>query len=552
MRSPRCRERVNVSGDRLSNLPDDLIHKILSYIGTKQAVETSALASRWRFVWTSLPYLNFSSEDFPSLPKFSKFVNHVLSRRNNEIEVPFVKLTFRGKVSQVFVRRILNYAISHNVQQLTVICLLENNIEIPLSLFSSESLKSLTLKTVELCVPRRGSYSCTLSSMWELPALTTLHLDRIGLSVDSTDKCIGLISKCVNLKNLTLEDCKPMGSYDITICHSVLSNLKINGGVRYVKSVSVVAPQLKKLSILHPMSKIQISAAPDLAYLRLLNCCCSNISVDDFPHLEEVDVCIFDPYRDHPQEVIRLLRHLHSVKYLRLNLEILEHLSSSVELISHQPSPFTNLKSLKIYPKLVNEWNLPKKRVDMSIEVKTYLLDSSPSATFTIVSREELNAPKNATSAQYLMAELQVLLEQERANTMTDKAHMEQKEAPMESHKGKMHEQEQPQPETNMQPHFAGTFGQMKSYWKDLSVRTEKRKEKACLIISKLENIEKLLAKLPASKRAMIQPCFSSLCAEADIITSEVTDLLKMQCDENRSRLGVCFHKLATSSDPSS
>ncbi|GKD42390.1 hypothetical protein Tco_1267035 [Tanacetum coccineum] len=72
------------------------------------------------------------------------------------------------------------------------------------------------------------------------------------------------------------------------------------------------------------MSKIQISAAPDLAYLRLLNCCCSNISVDDFPHLEEVDVCIFDPYRDHPQEVIRLLRHLHSVKYLRLNLEILE------------------------------------------------------------------------------------------------------------------------------------------------------------------------------------------------------------------------------------
>nr|GEY12908.1 hypothetical protein [Tanacetum cinerariifolium] len=424
MRSRRCRERVDVSGDRLSNLPDDLIHKILSYIGTKQAVETSALASRWRFVWTSLPYLNFSSEDFPSLPKFSKFVNHVLSRRNNEIEVPFVKLTIRGKVNQV-----------------------------------SESLKSLTLKTVELCAPRRGSYSCTLSLMWELPALTTLHLDRIGLPVDSTDKCIGLISKCVNLKNLTLEDCKPVGSYDITICHSVLSNLKINGEVRYVKSVS----------ILHSMSKIQISAAPDLAYLLLKNCCCSNISVDDFPHLEEVDVCIFDPYRDHPHEVIRLLRHLHIVKYLRLNLEILE-----------------------------------------------------------------------------------VLLEQEKANTMTDKAHMEEKEAPIESHKGKMHEQEQPQLETNMQPHFPRTFGQMKSYRKDLSVRTEKRKEKACLIISKLEDIEKLLAKLPASKRAMIQPCFSSLCAEADIITSKVTDLLKMQCDENQSRLGVCFHKLATSTDPSS
>ena len=176
MGSRPCRWRMNVNGDRLINLLDDLIHKILSYIGIKQAVETSALASRWRFVWTSLPYLSFSSEDFPSLPKFSKFVNHVLSRRNNEIEVSFVNLTFRGKVSQVFVRRILNYAISHNVQQLTVTCLLENDIEFPLSLFSSQSLKNLTLKT-ELCAPRRQSYSCSLSSMWELPALTTLHLD---------------------------------------------------------------------------------------------------------------------------------------------------------------------------------------------------------------------------------------------------------------------------------------------------------------------------------------------------------------------------------------
>nr|GFA54171.1 hypothetical protein [Tanacetum cinerariifolium] len=42
------------------------------------------------------------------------------------------------------------------------------------------------------------------------------------------------------------------------------------------------------------------------------------------------------------------------------------------------------------------------------------------------------------------LAELHVLLEQGKANTMPNKAHMEQKEAPMESHKGNMHEQEQP------------------------------------------------------------------------------------------------------------
>lgn len=190
-----------------------------------------------------------------------------------------------------------------------------------LSLTPSHS--KISLKT-ELCGPRRQNYSCSLSSMWELPALTTLHLDWIELPVDNTDKCIGLISKCMNLRNLTLEHCEPVGSNDLIICHSGLSNLKIEGGGWYVGLVSVVAPQLKKLSIINPTSEIQISAAPDLAYLLLQNYYCSSISVDDFPHLEEVDVCIFDPHMDDPQEVVSMLQCLHSVKCLRLNFEILE------------------------------------------------------------------------------------------------------------------------------------------------------------------------------------------------------------------------------------
>ncbi|GKG49395.1 hypothetical protein Tco_0515847, partial [Tanacetum coccineum] len=84
------------------------------------------------------------------------------------------------------------------------------------------------------------------------------------------------------------------------------------------------------------------------------------------------------------------------------------------------------------------------------------------------------------------------------------------------------------------------------------SVRIEQRQEKACRIISKLEDIEKLLAKLPASKRAMIQPCFSSLCAEAEIVTHKITDYMKIQCDENQCRLSVCFRELAASFVPSS
>ena len=61
-------------------------------------------------------------------------------------------------------------------------------------------------------------------------------------------------------------------------------------------------------------------------------------------------------------------------------------LSSSVELILNRPSPFANLKSLHIYP--VKELSEVRNDVEMSSEVKSYLLENSPSATFTMVSRE--------------------------------------------------------------------------------------------------------------------------------------------------------------------
>lgn len=59
-----------------------------------------------------------------------------------------------------------------------------------------------------------------------------------------------------------------------------------------------------------------------------------------------------------------------------------------MELISYQPSPFANLKSLDIYPvKELSEYEAPKKQ-NMSTEVKNYLLNSSPNAAFTMISRE--------------------------------------------------------------------------------------------------------------------------------------------------------------------
>lgn len=133
--------------------------------------------------------------------------------------------------------------------------------------------------------------------------------------------------------------------------------------------------------------------------------------------------------------------------------------------------------------------------------------------------------------AQNLMAELQVLLEKENDNIKTNMAHLERGKAQADSLKAR----------AKKKPKIEGTMEQMKSGWENLLVQLKGRKEKACLIISRLQCIEELLTSMPVSKRAKLQPCFSSMRSEANIAISQITDYMKIQCDENQRRSSVLF-----------
>ncbi|XP_071737315.1 F-box protein At1g60400-like isoform X2 [Rutidosis leptorrhynchoides] len=507
-------KKMKVEYDRLSSLPEGLIHKILSFIGTKLVVQTSALSSRWRYTWTSVPYLDFSSDDFANLPIFSKFVTHVLSGRNNEVEVSCLKLRFRGKVSQVFVKRLLNYAVSHNVQQMIVTCLLDKDIDFPLSVFSSPSVKNFTL-TTECCGIRKkycDYVHINPTSTWELPALTTLYLSYVTLCDDYTEKCIGVFSKCANLRNMTLSHYKTTSPDGFTISHPQLSNLTLENGYRGGKVVNVVAPHLESFTIINYALDCQhLVSAPNLTSLVCKGYGPLQLNTDGFPVLMKADLYISRAQNaEAATKIVCLLEQLHTVKSLTLSLEIIELLSSSIELLSRLPSPFSNLKSLAIYPINVSERALPKENVTtMSIEVKSYLLDNSPSATFTMVLREEIIAPKR-------MSELQMLLEKEKASVETNRAHKKRKKMPM------------------------------RKSWENLGVQFERKKSKACLIISRLKGIKRLLTRLPASKRATFQPCYANLCADSDFVMSKITESIKNKCDENQNRLSVSFRELDT------
>ncbi|XP_044406863.1 MEIOTIC F-BOX protein MOF-like [Triticum aestivum] len=51
-------------GDRLSNLPDCLLHSVLSCLRSRQAVHTSLLSRRWRHLWRAVPCVDVDHRDF--------------------------------------------------------------------------------------------------------------------------------------------------------------------------------------------------------------------------------------------------------------------------------------------------------------------------------------------------------------------------------------------------------------------------------------------------------------------------------------------------------
>ncbi|MFS7993197.1 putative F-box domain, leucine-rich repeat domain superfamily, F-box-like domain superfamily [Helianthus anomalus] len=72
--------------DRLSMLPDELIHKIFSFTSLKYAIQTTVLSSSWKSIWTS-------------------------------VDLYSARLSLYGTVRETLVKGVLHYTFSRNVQE---------------------------------------------------------------------------------------------------------------------------------------------------------------------------------------------------------------------------------------------------------------------------------------------------------------------------------------------------------------------------------------------------------------------------------------------------
>ncbi|PWA69191.1 F-box domain, cyclin-like protein [Artemisia annua] len=357
----------HVEEDIISNLPVEIIHHILSFINMKYAVQTSALSRKWRHIWTLMPHLNLNSSPFFTIPQFAKFVKHLLSHRNNQADIFTVELKFKGVPTQFFVRSIINYAYSHNVKKLTMTSSTNTLNRLPLCLFSSRTLKHLTLAAS--CDGAFYSYKdCNMG--WDFPTLETLNLSRFLFGCDE-DETPNVFSKCVNLKDLTLHKCSMYFRKTFNVCVPRLLNLTVMNTSSFPMVFNVVAPQLKNFTT--SVVRATASETPFLPdSLRL--------STESFDSLERVHLSLSNPscrLEKYVPVLLSLFQKLRSTKFLILDVDIIETLSLGLDQLSHEPCPFDKLTCLKIntaqrlYP-------IPT----IPVQVRNYLLENSPNATF--------------------------------------------------------------------------------------------------------------------------------------------------------------------------
>lgn len=218
-------QSIDGSFDNISLLPDCILHHIMSYLPTKDAVATCVLSKRWKHLWTSVPSMDlddsplyYSQFDFchtDDVTCFMNFVEKVLLLRDTPNMRKF-RLSCRVCFIASRVNEWILAAIRHNVQELDLCLFVDEPFMLPGSVFDNKLLTVIKLEmNCTLHLPPRIS----------IPWLRTLHLCLVTFPNDNLMQ--SLFSGCPSLEELSLLDCD-------------WTNLK---------SISIAMPSLKILII---------------------------------------------------------------------------------------------------------------------------------------------------------------------------------------------------------------------------------------------------------------------------------------------------------------
>lgn len=218
---PEEHHEQNISVDRLSDLPDYIIHHILSLVPTSVVIKTTLLSRRWRYIWASVPAIDMSDHWSSSKMRSKTLLGSYLEHHkkyspDKDLFLTRFKLKLKYYGSYRHIDCWLSQCIQSSLRELDLCiepqsmsrfyCLLQSMLQL------ARSLSVLKLQWMMLVGLPSVSF----------PALVTLSLEDMQMDDNTIHS---LILACPNIKNLLISSNR--GGSDIHISSSSLMSFRI-------------------------------------------------------------------------------------------------------------------------------------------------------------------------------------------------------------------------------------------------------------------------------------------------------------------------------------
>ncbi|CAJ2639035.1 unnamed protein product [Trifolium pratense] len=180
--------------DRISQLSNDILCHILSFLPIKQAFTTTILSKRWLRVCYSLTVLSFNDEtvaDYETFRRFCRFIDTLMLSNQQESQLKTFSLKCRFWFNDDNRRSFDGWLEAAKQRRVEEFHIFLNNVTMSSNIFISQTLVVLKLENLRvedenLCV--------------DLPSLKTLHLKYVCFENQNDIKKV--LKACPNLEDL--------------------------------------------------------------------------------------------------------------------------------------------------------------------------------------------------------------------------------------------------------------------------------------------------------------------------------------------------------------
>jgi len=164
--SQRLRLSLPNEEDRISDLPDSLLHHILSFLPTKDATVTILPSKRWKSL-LSQSIINLDDNHFPHPSAFCKFFNSFIASRDKNLPIVTFNLKCHHKTyREKDIPNLVSTALQRQLENLIID-------------FCNSNFPSLVPNTKTLTFLKLKSVTILRDPDVDLPSLKVLHLESV-------------------------------------------------------------------------------------------------------------------------------------------------------------------------------------------------------------------------------------------------------------------------------------------------------------------------------------------------------------------------------------